>query len=829
MSVEMGLLPPDTVIERKSKKRKKGSGSSSRTSKPKKAPPPPSPSLLSLGSSTRPADSILRRDSHGHGGSGAAISYKEVDEDDDDFEEIVEDVAVAVPPKKKSRPKAATASSSTSLPLTLNPETSLDVATYSPATRAAACLPMTVHWDPDSPDGRKVGWRVWIPTPGGGWRHARVHRYDPHTHKHYVVVGDGSSGAASSSSSSSWIWLRNTQHQLRVATRIVWAHVKGYAWWPALVMESVVPQSTTRDGFLWLEFFGTGETSTLRDADDCVRPFDPEQPLDPIVAKHRKKRNQRAFQLASQEFATILRVRNAAAVGFAQAALNMAVARVPKLVHATMSSGSSSSSKSSSKTVIPTVGQRVRIFRSDVNYPYGDTVTGVVRQFSPAQRKWLVSFEESKYPAIWLNLLAKEHTLKILDNGATIPGPDRVLPFLFGYVPTQDSNEYAAMLNDCCHACTQSVASTSGKSSLAHELTVVCSSCEATYHVGCVDPPIALAQWQRMARDESDFVCSRCTVCRGCYQKDIAFGSHPHPSPPPNVKLLDGKQSLPLCVPCREHYEKERYCPNCAHVWDDTKYYLWRKEMPTVKLRQQQQLLLQDAPTGVQFGAFGSDELPLDFKIDPKLFYPETSEWGYTEDDMLVCDGCNVWLHASCSGLTPKEYNATSNGKHPIYSVEFLCYMCCRARCRAILQALQDEDRTMLFAVPVSEKDVPNYYDLIKEPMDLQTMTAKVEVEESLNYVWVREDFELMVLNALRFNRYVSAVRNWLCSTVDCSHFPNSTRLCGAKRSIFTFKPWKTSLRRLQKRPSIQSSLMISKSVSRTLNKRSRTSKSECR
>ena len=66
--------------------------------------------------------------------------------------------------------------------------------------------------------------------------------------------------------------------------------------------------------------------------------------------------------------------------------------------------------------------------------------------------------------------------------------------------------------------------------------------------------------------------------------------------------------------------------------------------------------------------------------------------------------------------------------------------------------------------MPVSEKIVPNYRDIIKEPMDLHTMLEKSESDEYLNYAWVREMFELMVFNALTFNRYVSLTKrrvNW--------------------------------------------------------------------
>ena len=59
----------------------------------------------------------------------------------------------------------------------------------------------------------------------------------------------------------------------------------------------------------------------------------------------------------------------------------------------------------------------------------------------------------------------------------------------------------------------------------------------------------------------------------------------------------------------------------------------------------------------------------------------------------------------------------------------------------------------LLFAEPVSEKVAPNYLDVIKKPMDLQTLLVRARNEEYRNYSWVREMFELMVLNALTFNR----------------------------------------------------------------------------
>jgi hypothetical protein len=222
---------------------------------------------------------------------------------------------------------------------------------------------------------------------------------------------------------------------------------------------------------------------------------------------------------------------------------------------------------------------------------------------------------------------------------------------------------------------------------------------------------------------------------------------------------------------CREAYDAQRFCPNCAHIWDDKKFDMVKKQIewgPSgTKGRKRKggsgkdpADMIEDSGSELQLGSFSDDApLPVGARVPPSFFYPETSYWGYKEDEMLVCDSCCVWVHAGCAGVTEDEYNVISSGKHPIYSEEFLCRVCCRGRCRDIIAALQKEDKKMLFAAPVDEKVAPNYHDVIKEPMDLKTMLANAENDEYLNYAWIRDQFELMVLNALTFNNFVSLCR----------------------------------------------------------------------
>jgi hypothetical protein len=679
--------------------------------------------------------------------------------------------------------------------------------------------PCTVHWDPHDRNGRRIGWKVRIEVPTSSsslatsqgstsaaptssssssasatsrWLHGRVVRYDPYTRKHKIKfekplpkgVGIGG-GGNSNSKSSCWIWIRNTQHNLQLATRIVWAHVKGYAWWPALVVESLRSTGKVREGYVSVEFFGSAETATLRDAPDCVRPFGISS-IDDVVAKHKKKRNARAYQLACEEYHAIRAVRNDAALFYAERALEWSRIGTPRHL----------------------VNKRVEVHRTDVNYPYGDTLLATVRSYSFYQKKWLLSYDYSnktrtKYDASWINLGGKKECagLRVLDDKADNNKSEKdgdlaaLVPFMVGFEAattrvasssedvdrdndetgvegeqqrtamgesSQCHAEMAALLSERCRGCVEYWKK--------EDFKVQCRECQAEYHIGCADPPISTEAWQRMMiRDDADgYVCSRCVTCRGCYQKDTCFGCHVKSPQPPTLSFPKG-EPLNLCSACAAAYDDARYCPNCAHSWDHDRYEKQRAQLEYAgalfrvkgKLSGASGLggIVADTALPPKFGSFSGDEvLPTGAKVDPSFFYPESTEWGFSEVEMLVCDGCDVWVHAGCSGLTEDEYNLTSDGKHPVYSKEFLCRMCCRNRCKQLIELLNEEDKHGLFAAPVTEKMAPNYQDVIKNPMDLETMLERAVNEEYLNYAWVREMFELMVLNALTFNRPSSAV-----------------------------------------------------------------------
>jgi len=751
ISVELGLLPPDTVVTKGPSKKKRGrppktKGDKSRKKKKKDRKSGSKPKIsLDL---TKPI--------------GSDDENGEADASDSD-NETKESTRKKKKTAKKTAKKRSNGSSNQEesndeseqeeptsdeekleLEAPTDPETSLEY---------GASHLTTVHWDPRNPACQKIGWRIRISDDkSGDWKVGRIVRYDPCTHKHKVKFSDEPRAVDKvDDENCAWLYLR-MEEGVQISTRLVWAHVKGYAWWPAMVMESDI--NPARKGYANVEFFGSNEVATLRDNPECLRPFENGR-VDSVIQKNKKKRNAKAIGLAIEEERTIQNCRNEAARFFARKAWEMC----------------------NRKGGNNLLGNRIRIWRDDVNYPYGDTVAGRVRQYSESLNKWLISYEMSdktkkKYDSSWINLKSKEHKMKILEKADSKELSDLdILPYLKGFryigdksTDQEDNKDQhtGTLIDQCCAGCSDFLKK--------NETRITCTVCSYSYHLGCCDPPLTKESYKKFVYGEDKkFVCSKCVTCIGCYQKDISFGCHRR-AIPKSLTFSEGKD-LSLCSMCTHYYNEEQFCPNCAHSWDDERFQQvqrqirWQQEHRPKKRGRKRKSEADDPSSASDFHSFTSpatipneDPLPENATVNPMWYYPETSKWGYTEVDMLTCDNCSLWVHAGCAGLNEDEYDLTSSGEHPIYSTEFLCRVCCRDRCQQIICKLQQEDKLLIFADPVTDQVAPTYLDVIKQPMDLQTMLIKAERDEYKNYAWVRELFELMVLNALTFNRYHTTV-----------------------------------------------------------------------
>ncbi|XP_038612101.1 bromodomain-containing protein 1 isoform X1 [Tachyglossus aculeatus] len=83
---------------------------------------------------------------------------------------------------------------------------------------------------------------------------------------------------------------------------------------------------------------------------------------------------------------------------------------------------------------------------------------------------------------------------------------------------------------------------------------------------------------------------------------------------------------------------------------------------------------------------------------------------------------------------------------------------------RAVLDQLQEKDSAHIFAQPVNLKEVPDYLDHIKHPMDFSTMRKRLEAQGYRNLNEFEEDFNLIIDNCMKYNAkdtlfYRAAVR----------------------------------------------------------------------
>uniref|UniRef100_A0A8C9SSW6 Bromodomain PHD finger transcription factor n=1 Tax=Scleropages formosus TaxID=113540 RepID=A0A8C9SSW6_SCLFO len=122
-----------------------------------------------------------------------------------------------------------------------------------------------------------------------------------------------------------------------------------------------------------------------------------------------------------------------------------------------------------------------------------------------------------------------------------------------------------------------------------------------------------------------------------------------------------------------------------------------------------------------------------DAKKDTKLYC--ICKTPYDESKFYIgCDRCQNWYHGRCVGILQSEANHID---------EYVCPQCQSTEdamtvltpltdkdyegLRRILRSLQAHKMAWPFLEPVDPNDAPDYYGVIKEPMDLSTMENRVQ------------------------------------------------------------------------------------------------------
>ncbi|KAI3460921.1 hypothetical protein Pfo_017584 [Paulownia fortunei] len=94
---------------------------------------------------------------------------------------------------------------------------------------------------------------------------------------------------------------------------------------------------------------------------------------------------------------------------------------------------------------------------------------------------------------------------------------------------------------------------------------------------------------------------------------------------------------------------------------------------------------------------------------------------------------------------------------------------------RSLIKAMHDHPDAWPFKEPVDARDVPDYYDIIKDPMDLKTMSKRVESEQYyVTFEMFVADVRRMFSNARTYNSPETIY--YKCSTRLEGHFSNKVQ-----------------------------------------------------
>ncbi|XP_077547266.1 ATPase family AAA domain-containing protein 2-like isoform X3 [Haemaphysalis longicornis] len=100
---------------------------------------------------------------------------------------------------------------------------------------------------------------------------------------------------------------------------------------------------------------------------------------------------------------------------------------------------------------------------------------------------------------------------------------------------------------------------------------------------------------------------------------------------------------------------------------------------------------------------------------------------------------------------------------------------------RDILTKLMRDRRYSMFAKPVDASEVPDYLEVIREPMDLETMMGKIDRHQYQTVAHFLQDIELICSNALEYNPdrdpMDKNIRHRACALQDAAHALVDTEL----------------------------------------------------
>eukprot|EP00939_MAST-03C_sp_MAST-3C-sp1_P001372 g1372.t1 len=310
-----------------------------------------------------------------------------------------------------------------------------------------------------------------------------------------------------------------------------------------------------------------------------------------------------------------------------------------------------------------------------------------------------------------------------------------------------------------------------------------CYRCKRSFHDICIVATVRdLKRPKRtpsmLSSSSSSWLCHDCFQCEGCgafaadLNKRIVL-NYPVSRPQSYEDVSEylppaSKGGITLCETCEASYSHLEYCSSCRKVWTFDEGGGEKEEAGAERLH---------ADKGVE-GNENSKEPNTDVQSSPsttgegvEVSPPESRKALFLaaakrlrgalrrcEEFMVQCDKCDLWCHAVCDPTIPDMETYRALVASAESGARYVCPSCRNAHMGRTLRQLEHLDPYDYFRTPVTEDIAPNYFDVVKRPMDLSTMKAKVVNKKYATASEFRSDVALICFNALTFNPYESTM-----------------------------------------------------------------------
>eukprot|EP00941_MAST-03F_sp_MAST-3F-sp1_P001321 g1321.t1 len=217
-----------------------------------------------------------------------------------------------------------------------------------------------------------------------------------------------------------------------------------------------------------------------------------------------------------------------------------------------------------------------------------------------------------------------------------------------------------------------------------------------------------------------------------------------------------------LCETCFVCYTKNEFCPVCGEVWEGHKPKHLRDEEAIEREERKEEMFSNDDAIPSNDGEKNLQEIKKSSSVKSSLNMIK-EEGNLTQKEtaviksdcpdknpmhMVCCDACGSWVHAGCDNFSEHDFlnlfstepgESSENGNKKIklaksneekkwikggldWTKYYVCPHCRYEKLHNCYNVLRDLDPNQLFFTPIKEEIAPNYFDIVKYPIDLKTI-----------------------------------------------------------------------------------------------------------